>query len=350
MKKIAIVLFITALALTFTIAAAAQTTSVKGKCTDQTGAPIVGGTVEFTHLDSGRTMKVKTDKNGDYMSLGLSTGSYKITLYGPDGKQLFFFSKVPVTLSVENNVFDFDLKKEAAKGPAGAMSEEQKKKLEAAQKENQKIGNLNTMLKQAADFRAAGQCDQAAELMTEASAMDATKHQIWNSLAESDVCAKKYPEAIAAYKKAIELLPTKGGYYNNMAGAMIKNNQFDDAIATYNKAAEVDPPEAAMYYFNEGAVLFNKGKTKEAAEAFDKSLKVDPTKADAYFLKGSCLMGEATTGPDGKPKVPDGTAEAFQKYLELAPTGTHVAEAKANLEFLGAKVETTFGTSKKKGK
>ncbi len=351
MKKIAIVLFITAMALTFTLAAAAQTTSVKGKCTDQTGAPIVGGTVEFLHLDSGRTMKVKTDKNGDYMSLGLSTGNYKITLFGPDGKQLFFFGKVPVTLNVDNNVFDFDLKKEAAKANTpGAMSEEQKKKVEAAQKENAKIGNLNKMLKDAADFRAAGQCDQAAELMTQATSLDATKHQLWNSLAESDNCAKKYPEAITAYKKAIELNPTSGGYYNNMAGAMMKNNQFDEAIAAYNKAGEIDPPQAAMYAFNEGAVLYNRGKMDEAAKAFEKVLALDPTKADAYYYKGASMLGKATIGKDGKMEAPAGTSEAFNKYLELQPTGAHAAEAKAMLDALGAKVETTFGTTKKKGK
>jgi tetratricopeptide (TPR) repeat protein len=350
MKKIAFVFFITVLALTFTLAAAAQTTSVKGKCLDQTGAPIVGGTVEFNQLDSGRTLKVKTDKNGDYLSLGLAPGPYKVTLFGPDGKQLFFFSRVPVTLNSENNVFDFDLKKEAARAGAAPVNEEAKKKLEAAQKENQKIGSLNTMLKQAADFRTAGQCDQAAELMTQATSIDATKHQLWNSLAESDACAKKYPEAIAAYQKAISLSPASGGYYNNMAGVMMKANQFDEAIAAYNKAAEVDPPQAAMYYFNEGAVLYNRGKMDEAAKAFEKVLAIDPNKADAYYYKGAALLGKASIGKDGKMEAPAGTQEAFNKYLEMQPTGPHAAESKAMLEALGAKVETTFGTSKKKGK
>ena len=348
MKKIAIVLFITVMALTFSLTAAAQSTSVKGKCLDQSGAPIAGGTVEFSNLDSGRVLKVKTDKNGDYMTLGVTPGSYKITLFGPDGKQLFFFSKVPVSLAAENNVFDFDLKKEAAKQGGGVVDEATKKKLEAAQKENAKIGNLNAMLKQAAEFRTAGQCDQAVELMTQASTIDATKHQIWNSLAESDNCAKKYPDAINAYKKAIELSPTSGGYYNNMAGVMMKNNQFEDAIAAYNKAAEVDPTQAAMYYFNEGAVLYNHNKMQEATKAFDKVLSIDPTKAEAYYYKGASQIGAATLGKDGKMQAPEGTAEAFNKYLELQPTGAHAAEAKAMLDALGAKIETTYG--KKKGK
>jgi hypothetical protein len=46
--------------------------------------------------------------------------------------------------------------------------------------------------------------------------------------------------------------------------------------------------------------------------------------------------------------APDGTAEAFQKYLELQPTGPHAEEAKAMLQGLGSPVETSYGTQKKK--
>jgi len=350
MKKVALVVFMFAMALTFTVAASAQTSSVKGKCLDQAGAPIVGGTVVFDNLDSGRQMKVKTDKRGEYLTLGVAPGKYKVTLFDDKGAQLFYFSSVVVTLDPEKNIYDFDLKKEAARTPAqgGVVNEEARKKAEAAQKENAKIGNLNAMLKQAAEFRQANQCEQAVELMTQATQIDATKHQLWNSLAESDNCAKKYPEAVAAYKKAIELAPTNGGYYNNMAGALMKNNQFDDAIAAYNKAGEIDPPNAGMYYFNEGAILYNKGKMDDAAKAFDKVLAIDPNKADAYFYKGSALLGKATIGKDGKMEAPEGTADAFNKYLSMQPTGPHAPEAKAMLDALGAKVETTFGSGKKK--
>jgi len=351
MKKIALVVLITLLSLMFTMTAAAQHTAVKGKCTDLTGAPVVGGTVQFDDLATGRQIKIKTDKKGEYVTLGLMSGDYKITLFNAAGEQMFFFNKVQVTEDADKNVFDFDLKKEAARSPNGAVDEAARKKAEVAMKENAKIGNLNNMLKQATELRAAGQCDQAVELMTQASQLDATKHQIWNSLAESETCAKKYPEAIESYKKAIALNPTSGGYFNNMAGAMVKNNQFEDAIATYDKAGEVEPTNAGMYYFNEGAILYNKGRMDDAAKAFDKVLTIDPTKVEAYYYKGASMLGKATLGKDNKMVAPEGTSEAFNKYLELAPTGPHAAEAKAMLDALGAKVETTYGTpSKKKGK
>jgi hypothetical protein len=48
--------------------------------------------------------------------------------------------------------------------------------------------------------------------------------------------------------------------------------------------------------------------------------------------------------------APDGTAEAFNKYLELQPNGPHAEDSKAMLASLGAPVETTYGTIKKKPK
>jgi hypothetical protein len=40
--------------------------------------------------------------------------------------------------------------------------------------------------------------------------------------------------------------------------------------------------------------------------------------------------------------VPDGTTEAYQKYLELSPTGRFSESAKQTLVALGSTVETTY--------
>jgi hypothetical protein len=40
--------------------------------------------------------------------------------------------------------------------------------------------------------------------------------------------------------------------------------------------------------------------------------------------------------------APPGTAEAYNKYLELAPTGPMAPEAKAVLAEIGEKINTTY--------
>jgi tetratricopeptide (TPR) repeat protein len=110
----------------------------------------------------------------------------------------------------------------------------------------------------------------------------------------------------------------------------------------------VFPVNAGVYYFNEGAVLTNAGKVDDAIVAFDKVIVADPKKALAYYWKGINLIGKETTDKNNKVVDPPGTAEAFQKYLELDPTGPMAETAKAMLEHIGSTIETTYGTTKKK--
>ena len=98
-----------------------------------------------------------------------------------------------------------------------------------------------------------------------------------------------------------------------------------------------------------GAVLTNAGKGDDAIAAFDKCIAADPAKADAYYQKGVNLIGKATLQGD-KTIAPPGTAEAFNKYLELAPTGPYADVAKQMLATIGASVETNYGTKKKPAK
>ena len=83
----------------------------------------------------------------------------------------------------------------------------------------------------------------------------------------------------------------------------------------------------------------------DAIVAFDKAIAADPTKAMAYYWKGINMIGKATL-KDDKMVAPDGTAEAFQKYMELDPTG-QFRTAKEMLASIGATVETGFGKKKK---
>ena len=87
----------------------------------------------------------------------------------------------------------------------------------------------------------------------------------------------------------------------------------------------------------------------DANAAFDKCIAADPTRAEAYYQKGVNLLGKATLQGD-KTIAPPGTAEAFQKYLEMAPNGPNAQSAKDLLASIGSSVETSFGTKKKPSK
>ena len=81
--------------------------------------------------------------------MAIVAGNYKINLFGPDGKLIFYLNNVPVKFSVDN-VFDIDLaKQKAAAAKESGMTEEQRKAMEKAKKENEKIKGINALLLQA---------------------------------------------------------------------------------------------------------------------------------------------------------------------------------------------------------
>jgi tetratricopeptide (TPR) repeat protein len=266
------------------------------------------------------------------------------------------------------------LKKEqavAAQGQ-GLTPEQAKARADAAAKaanENKTVGTLNEKLKAAAAATDAKDYETAISTLNEANQIDATRDLIWFKLGDAYRMSaatqtdpaekqKRYESAGAAYQKAIELRTSSdaaakdpdnnakmAAYYNNLAEVYAKSNKTDDAISNYNKAAQLDPTHAATYYFNEGAILTNTGKVDDAITAFDKVIAADPTKAAAYYWKGVNLIGKATLKGD-KMVAPDGTAEAFQKYLELEPDGKLAQPAKDMLASIGATIETGFGKKK----
>jgi len=376
-RQTAIILFtVLALALSVPQLFAQASGSVKGTCKDAEGKPIVGGVVEYDNLDNGQKYNLKTNKNGEYFSLGLTPGKYKVVLYkSPDdqkaGKELFHLNGVPVQL--DENTQDIDLKKESENQAKGqGLSAEQQKQMQEqqakAQKETLTVKQLNEKLTAAKTAADAGDFDTAIADLTEANQVDPSRDLVWFKLGDyyrmsatkqtdSAEKQKRFGSAIEAYQKAVDIkkgtandkdpnaASNLASYYNNMAEAYAKSNKTDDAVKTYNLAAEANPANAGQYYFNEGAVLTNSGKVDDAIVAFDKVIAADPNRADAYYWKGVNLLGKATLKGD-KMDAPAGTAESFQKYLDLQPTGAYADAAKQMLTQIGGSVETSFGKKK----
>jgi tetratricopeptide (TPR) repeat protein len=351
--------------------------TVKGVCKDAEGNPIADGVVVYANQDNGQKYTLKTNKKGEYFSLGVGAGSYNVTLYKnaddvKANKEVFHFNKFQVTL--DENTLDFDMKKQAADAAKGqGLTPEQIKAQQEAQEKQKKevntVKSLNEKLAASKVASDAGDYETAVADLTAANQIDATRDLIWFKLGDAyrmsatkqtDAAEKqkRLDSAVEAYQKALQLkqaatndkdpnaTKTLAAYYNNLAEAYSKAGKIDDSVKTYQQAALADPTGAAQYYFNMGAVLTNGGKADQAIDAFDKCIAADPTKAEAYYQKGVNLLGKATLQGDKMVAAP-GTAEAFQKYLELVPTGGHSEEAKAMLTSIGAPIETSYGTKKK---
>jgi tetratricopeptide (TPR) repeat protein len=350
------------------------TGTIKGTCKNLDGTPVVGANVEWANTDNGRKYNLKTNKKGEYFSLGIEPGKYKVTLT-QDGKQLDQVSNFPVGL--DEAVLDFDLKKsqvEAAQQKG--ISAEQLKQMQEAQEKNAKevntVKTLNEKLALANNAIQTGDFETAVATLNEATQMDPSRDLLWARLGDANLGAgpkqtdttqkaKRYGDAVTDYQKAIDLRKQAmsgtpkpedpkvlAAYYNNLGQAEARTGQLDEAVKSYDQAAQLNPAGAAQYYYNQGAVLTNSGKVDEANAAFDKSIAADPTKADAYYQKGVNLINKATTDKSGKVIPAPGTAEALNKYLELQPTGTFAEGAKGMLQYIGSSIETSYGAKKKK--
>src|SRR5262249_10626744 len=149
---------------------------------------------------------------------------------------------------------------------------------------------------------------------------------------------KLMQQGLDAYGKAIEIKPDDPGYHNNFALALATAKKFPEAQAELTKAATLDPPNAGRYYYNLGALLVNSGQNDSAGDAFKKAIEIDPNYADAQYQYGVFLLSKATIAADGKVTPVAGTADAFQKYLQLKPDGPFAEPAKQMLQTLGSSV------------
>jgi len=332
---------------------------LKGKVTDFDGKPVAGATVELTNSENGRKYSYKTDKNGEYLSIAVESGTYDAKLI-KDGKVLATKSKIPVNIANEENVVNFDLGKDRQKAVA-AMPPEQKQQMEQAQREKEKLLGLNAMLAQSRQAQQAGDYDGAVNILRKATQTDPTKALLWARLGEAEfLSAKKttdrtaalgkYQATVESYKKALEAPNTGPGalvpadlviVYRNLGESYARLGRDKDALASCERLAALPGGNAGHCYYNVGASLTNAGKIDSANTAFDKAIAADPNFADAYYQKGVNLLGKATVDKNGHMVAAPEVATDLNKYLELAPNGPYAQPAKELLAGIGGKVQTS---------
>lgn len=352
-------LFVLPISLIFSLSAWAQTAAFEGVVKGPDGKPVAGAVMKIQRQDVKGNYQVKTDKKGHYFYGGLPLGNYKITVSidGQDRGYQEGRTKVGETVDVSFNLMPGEgapaaADNDANRGQTAAEKAEQEKKDKAQSAALAKNKALNDAFNAGKAGMAANNWDAAIDGFTKASEVDPNQHVVWGNLADSYSMRAKMKtgeaqtadlaKAAEAYQKAIAIKPDDAAYHNNYALVLAQQKKFDDAQMELTKAAQLDPPNAGKYYFNLGAVYVNTGNSEPAAAAFKKAIEVDPNYADAYYQYGLSLMGKATTDASGKIVAPPGTAEAFQKYLDLKPDGPFAQPAKEMITSLGGTVQTNF--------
>ena len=264
---------------------------------------------------------------------------------------------------------DFDLAKQAAQAKTGptqadlaAMSPAERKNYEDALKKRQvqisKNKELNDTFSSGMVALQTKNFPVAVANLSKAAELDPGQHVVWANLgdAQSQFARSKtgadrtkfYDEAIASYNKAIEIDPTSAPYHNNLGLVMVRAGQPEEGKLKLAEAAMLDPVNGSKFYFNLGAVMVNTGNTEGAIDAFTRATEADPNYAMAYYQLGMALVGMAETKADGSVVPADGTIEAFEKYVELDPTGDFAQSAQGMLQGLTAQVETSYEDTTKK--
>ena len=343
-------------------AAGATTASIHGHAQDPLDQPVVNTKVEITTDGKTALDTFMTDANGDYKGSGIKPGTYTVLLFGDikgkDGKItqgiIDYQQNVKFTAGTDAQV-DFDMTRQAyiSKLPPDVQKQIAivRKQNAATQQENSKIKNVNKLIVDARTARKAGNFDQAIALDTQATQAKPDVGLTWYELGDSELAAKKYPDAATNYKKALTLLAVEkapkpdviAAADNNLGEALAKSGDVNDAVTAYETAAKADPTQAGMYYTNEAIVLFKTGQGDAAGAAADKAIAADPNRAIAYYIKGWSLVQHATIDPKtNKIVLPAGCADAYHKFLSLAPTGPLAEDAQNILQQAGETIHSSY--------
>ena len=289
-------------------APAAAQSVIRGKVIDQAGKPIEGATVTIEATESNRKAEVKTNRNGEFMQIGLPSGGYNVTAVKDNMKAV-----LPAKISQGSPVeLAFQL------GPTSALTPEQIKQQAA----------MAGLAKEAIDAMRAGRDDEAIVKFNEIVLKVPTCSDCFYNLGVAYSKKMQYAEAEGAFQKTIELAPGNGDAYTGLANVYNAQKKFDLAATASAKAAELSSAGGgggAEASYNQGVIMWNAGKYAEAKDQFEAAVKADPAMAMAHYQLG---MANLNLG-----QIPQARS-AFEGYLKADPSGPKAAEVQTFLKQL----------------
>ncbi len=130
-----------------------------------------------------------------------------------------------------------------------------------------------------------------------------------NNLGQILTSERRFDEAIAHYRKALETDPDPGLTYSNLGAALAETGHFDEAMENFRLSVKSDP-ECAEGHTNLGRGLCLQGKSDEAMKHLSIALKLDPENPMPHLAMGELIgrMGHFNKA------IPE-----FEKAIALKP-------------------------------
>jgi tetratricopeptide (TPR) repeat protein len=293
------------------VAPALAQSVVRGKVSDAQGKPVPDATVLFEATDANRKTTTKTDKNGEFLQVGLASGSYNVT-------------------ASKDKVGTQTLKAQVRQGPNQPMNfalSTAAPGISSADKEA--AAAIQASASAAVEAMKAGRHDEAIAKFNEVIAKLPTCQDCYYNIGIAQMAKQQYGEAETAFKKAIELKPDNADAYTALANLYNSQKKFDLAAEASSNAAKYATGGGAggnaEASYNQGVILFNAGKFAEARTQFEAATKADPNHAMAQYQLGMTALNLG--------QIPDAVA-ALEAYMKVDPNGPKAAEVKAALPAL----------------
>ena len=128
---------------------------------------------------------------------------------------------------------------------------------------------------------------------------------------------KQTKEAIAAFRRAVDLEPDDADARDALAQALLNDNQLDEALKQYKELTEADP-ENAVALIHIAEIQRRQGKYEDALVTIRQAMKKDPENLDGGYNEGLLLdvLGRFDEAAQVYEKMVDLTSHANGAYKE----------------------------------
>ncbi|QLA18788.1 tetratricopeptide repeat protein [Desulfolutivibrio sulfoxidireducens] len=115
-----------------------------------------------------------------------------------------------------------------------------------------------------------------------------TNPRLWTNYGNTYYSLKRYQEALEAHEKSLQIDISYATAWNNKANALQEMKSYDESLHAYDKAIGIDETYSVAWH-NKGNILRSLNRENDALQAYEKALQFDKNFTAAWNGKGNVL-------------------------------------------------------------